>query len=254
MDHVTSTDGTRIAFDRTGTGPALVMVVGAFCTRLTTKTLTAVLADAYTVYEYDRRGRGESGDAALYSVESEFDDLAAIIAQAGGSAFVYGHSSGAALALGAAAHGVRMRKIAVYEPPFFPGQPAPGAFTQEVCELLASGDREEAALRFIVNTGAPREAAENLKNAPFWPNMLAIAHTLPYDLTLSDLGAITLDWTAGIPEPILALSGGKSADWAPNAARLIAAMAPDARASVIEGQDHGVSDEALAPVLTQFFV
>ncbi|MGO4105236.1 alpha/beta fold hydrolase [Leifsonia sp. YAF41] len=254
MDHVTSTDGTRIAFDRTGNGPAIVMVVGAFCTRLTTKTLSYVLAPHYTIFEYDRRGRGDSGDAPSYAVEREYEDLAAIIAEAGGSAFVYGHSSGAALALGAAAQGVPMRKIAVYEPPFFPGQESPGAFTEEVRELLAAGDREEAALRFIVNTGAPREAAEQIRNAPFWPDMLAIAHTLPSDLTLSDLGAVDLNWTAGIREPILALFGGESADWASNAARLIAETAPDARASVVEGQAHGVSDETLAPVLRDFFV
>lgn len=254
MDHVTSADGTRIAYDRTGTGPALVMVVGAFCTRLTTKTLTAVLAADYTVFEYDRRGRGASDDATEYEVQREFDDLAAIVAEAGGAPFVYGHSSGAALALGAAAQGVAMKKLAVYEPPFFPGQESPGAFTRELRDLLADGDREEAALRFIVNTGAPREQAEGIRQAPFWPDMLAIAHTLPYDLTLTDLGATNLDWTAGIPVPVLALWGGKSADWAPNSARLIAETAPDARARVIEGEAHGVSDEALAPVLKEFFV
>ena len=254
MDYATSADGTRIAFDRTGSGPAIVMVVGAFCTRLTTKTLTALLAPEYTVFEYDRRGRGDSGDAAAYAAPREFEDLAAIVAEAGGAPFVYGHSSGASLALGAAAQGVPMNRIAAYEPPFFPGQESPGAVTQELRDLIAAGDREEAALRFIVNTGAPRESAEQIRQAPFWPDMLAIAHTLPYDLTLSDLGATTLDWTAGIPVPILALSGGKSAEWAANAARLIAQTAPDARASVIEGQDHSVSDEALALVLKEFFV
>ena len=254
MERVTSADGTSIAFDRTGSGPALVIVVGAFCTRLTAKTLTAILAADYTVYEYDRRGRGDSGDASVYSVEREFEDLDALIAEAGGTAFVYGHSSGAALALGAAAHGVPMEKIAVYEPPFFPGQDSPGAFTQEVRDVLAAGDREEAALRFIVNTGAPREAAEKIKLAPFWPDMMAIAHTLPYDLTLSDLGAVSLNWTADIPVPILALAGGTSAEWAVNVAEGIAATAPDARARVLEGQDHGVSDESLAPVLKEFFV
>jgi pimeloyl-ACP methyl ester carboxylesterase len=254
MAHVTSADGTRIAFDRTGSGPALVLAVGAFCTRLTTKTLTEILAADYTVFEYDRRGRGDSGDSTLYTVQREFEDLSAVLVEAGGDPFVYGHSSGASLVLGAAAEGVPMRKIAVYEPPFFPGQPSPGAFAQEIRDLLAADDREEAALRFIVNTGAPRESAEQIRHAPFWPDMLAIAHTLPYDLTLSDLGVVGVSWTADIPVPILALFGGKSADWAANAARLIAATAPDARAEVIEGQDHGVSDDALAPVLKKFFV
>jgi pimeloyl-ACP methyl ester carboxylesterase len=253
MPHVQSADGTRIAYDRTGRGPALVLVVGAFCHRLTTKSLSASLAEHYTVYEYDRRGRGDSGDTASYAPEREIEDLAAIVTEAGGAAFVYGHSSGAVLALEAAASGVPVTKLAVYEPPYTsPAEPNPG-FADELAALVADGRRGEAAERFIAVTGAPPEVIAQMRTAPFWPAMEAIAHTLPYDLRLVGDGFASVDRLAKITASTLALAGGTSPQWASAAAREVASAVPESSYRVLPGQDHGVTDEAIFPVLREFF-
>ena len=153
MDRTYSADGTTIAFDRSGQGPALILVMGAFCDRSSTTSLASALASRFTVYEYDRRGRGDSGDTAPYSTRREVEDLSAIVDAAGGSAYAFGHSSGAAVALEAAASGVALLGVAAYEPPYTPG---PSSQFADRLEALASSGREgDAAEAFIALTGTP---------------------------------------------------------------------------------------------------
>lgn len=251
METVQSLDGTTIAFDRSGRGPALVLVVGAFCDRSSTESLAAGLDPRYTVYEYDRRGRGDSNEKGPYSIEREVEDLAALVEAAGGSAFVFGHSSGAALALEAAARGIRMEGLVAYEPPYVEG--ATTELAARLTELVASGRRAEVTERFLALVGTPPEALAHIAAGPGWEHMQSFANTLPYEIALCNDGSAPLDRLARITTPTLALAGGMSPDWARDAARVIAATVPGAESRVLEGQDHGVADEVLIPVLTEFF-
>ena len=247
MEKVQSADGTTIAYDRRGEGPALVMVPGAFCDRKSFRSLAACLEPDFTVYLYDRRGRGDSSDAGAYAVEREVEDLEAVVSATGGAAYVFGHSSGAALALEAAAAGVDIRRLAAYEPPYAgEGGPTP-ELADDLRRLAASGHRDEAAALFLRTTGAPPEVIDMIKAGPDWPGMLAIAHTLPYDVTLCNGGVAPVDRLAKIPARTLALAGGASAGWAAEAAETIAATVPDASMQVLPGQGHGAADDVLAP-------
>jgi pimeloyl-ACP methyl ester carboxylesterase len=252
MNQVQSADGTTIAFDRSGAGPALILVVGAFSDRSTTKTLASGLGSTFTVYEYDRRGRGDSGEASPYSIEREVDDLAAVIEAAGGSAFVCGHSSGAALALEAAARGVPIRGLIVYEPPYTEGPSF--AFADRLTEMDAAGRSSDVVEAMIGLMGTPAEVLEQMKAAPYWEHLTSFAHTLAYDVRLSNDGSIPVDRLAKISAPTLALAGGESPAWAQEGARAIAAAVPRGEARVLEGQGHDVADDALIPLLTEFFV
>ena len=253
MTSVRSADGTMIALEHSGDGPALVVVTGAFCDRSTPAGLAAALDPGFTVWRYDRRGRGDSGDQPPYAAEREIEDLTAVIAAAGAPALVYGHSSGAALALEAAAGGVPVTKVAVYEPPYTGDGGPSAAFGAELAALVADGQRGAAAERFILRTGAPADAVAAMRTSPYWPRMEAMAHTLPYDITLCNGGVVPAERLAGIAVPVLALAGGNSPDWAQQAVHDIAAAVPDGRSQVLGGQDHGVSDDVLALVLTAFF-
>ena len=159
MRKVISKDGTPIAFDQSGQGPALILVAGATATRLAEASLAAVLAPHFTVFAYDRRGRGESGDTVPYAVEREVEDIDALINEAGGSAFVFGHSSGAVLALEAARLlPTKITRLALYEPPFIIDDsrpPAPRNYAAHLRELVSSGRRGEAVEYFMREVGAP---------------------------------------------------------------------------------------------------
>lgn len=251
MEKVQSADGTMIAVDRTGSGPALVLVVGAFCDRTSTRSLAGGLSDRFTVFEYDRRGRGDSSDTAPYSVDREVEDLAAVIAAAGGSAFVFGHSSGAALALEAASGGANLRALAVYEPPY---TEAPSAeLEQQLSSLIDSGQPSRAAQCFLSVTGMPAEAIAGMTKTPYWPRMCALAPTLVYDLRLCNGGFAPVDRLPMITVPTLALAGGASPSWARAAAQAVVSAVPGARQRVFDGQDHVVADEVLIPELITFF-
>ena len=252
MDKVRSVDGTQIAFDSSGAGPALVLVVGAFSDRSSTKTLASGLGSTFTVYEYDRRGRGDSNEAGPYSIQREVDDLAAVIHAAGGSAFVFGHSSGGALVLEAAAGGVPMRALVVYEPPYTEGPSH--EFAARLADMVAAGKKSEATEAFLTLMGTPPAALEQMKASPYWGHMESYAHTLAYEVGLCNGGSVPVDRLAKISVPTLALAGGASPVWAQKAADAIAAAAPNGEACVLEGQGHGVADDVLIPVLTEFFV
>jgi len=252
MNSAQSVDGTRIAFDRTGSGPALVLVVGAFSDRTSTKTLASGLGPTFTVYEYDRRGRGDSREAGPYSIQREVDDFAAVIAAAGGSAFAFGHSSGGALVLEAAATGVPLRALAVYEPPYTEGPSH--EFAVRLADMAAAGRKSDAAEAFLALMGTPAGVLKQMKAGPYWEHMESFAHTLAYEVGLCNDGSVPVDRLSKISVPALALAGGASPEWAREGAHAIAAAVPNGQARVLEGQGHGVADDVLIPVLKEFFM
>lgn len=255
MQTTRSSDGTTIAYQRTGSGPALVLVVGAFCDRQTTASLAALLAPHFTVYEYDRRGRGDSGDGGTYAVEREVEDLGAVVSAAGGSALAYGHSSGGILVLEAAARGVPLTRLAVYEPPYTAPEDGEPSYEllERVQKRLADDDPDGAAEAFMSGAGAPPEAIAGARQSPYWSRMRALAPTLVHDLTLSDGGRVPGERLARVAVPTLALSGGASPEWAARACRRVTDAVANARAEVLDGQGHGVDAEAVAPLLADWF-
>ncbi|HEV7757406.1 MAG TPA: alpha/beta hydrolase [Acidimicrobiales bacterium] len=258
METVRSADGTTIAFDRLGEGPALVMVLGAFNDRHTKSALGALLSPHFTVVSYDRRGRGDSGDTPPYAVDREIDDLAAVIAASGGpaeeTARVFGHSSGAVLGLEAAARGIPIGRLAVYEPPVavIDGTPEPSDLAARVRAEVTAGRRGEAAKLFLTEgIGMPAEVVAMIEASPGWPGMEAIAHTLPYDLTITAC-ALSPARLATIPVPTLAVNGGASPGWMDETAAAIATAVPDAKHVALPGQTHDEDPTVLAPVLAEF--
>jgi len=262
MNHARSKDGTRIAFERSGNGPALILVDGALCYRASgpSRPLAALLAERFTVYWYDRRGRGDSSDTKPYAVEREIEDLDALIKEAGGSAFVYGISSGAALALEAANHGLPIRKLALYESPCIMDDthaPIPADFLTRLNALVAADRRSEAVKMFLRLVDLPAIAMVIMPLLPAWSKLKAVAHTLPYDITIvqDNQRGKPLQATrwAGATMPTLAMDGGKSPVWIRNGMRALAGVLPNATFRTLDGQTHMLKAEAAAPVLTEFF-
>ncbi|MDS0138154.1 MULTISPECIES: alpha/beta hydrolase [unclassified Amycolatopsis] len=252
--NVTSADGTSIFFEQRGDGPPVILVGGAFNDRTTTVGLADVLAGDFTTVVYDRRGRGDSGDAPEYAMEREIEDIAALIAHVGGTASVFGHSSGAILALEAAAAGIGIDRVVAYEPPYATDEHPRADIVAEVRAQLAAGDRDAAAATFLQVAGTPAEMIEGMKSAPVWGWFTALAHTLPYDLTICGPDARPRASLARIAIPALVIGGGASDDALRSGARAAAAAVPGARHEVLEGQDHGVLQypETLRPLLLDF--
>src|SRR6266516_1541064 len=260
MKKVLSKDGTPIAFDRSGEGPAIILVGGAFTDRSQPilVQLAAFLAPHFTVFNYDRRGRGDSGDSAPYAVEREVEDIEALIVEAGGSAFVCGFSSGAALAL-AAARRLAITKLALYVPPFIVDDSRPRLpedFATQLTRLVSSGRRGDAAELFMTKAAeVPVEVVAQMRNAPFWPGVEAVAHTLIYDATImGNNNALPTERVASGAVPTLVIDGGASPGWMRNGAQAVAEALPNAQHRTLEGQTHNVAPDALAPVLEEFFV
>jgi len=261
MSTVRSSDGTTIAFDRVGDGPPVIVVGGAMSDCAAVAPLAAILAPRFTVFAYDRRGRGDSGDTPPYAVAREVEDLAALIDEAGGSAFAFGHSSGAALALEAAVRGLPLAKLSLYEPPFIVDDsrpPVPDDYVARLDELTAAGRRGDAVEYFMtVAVGLPRDAAAELRNAPMWPAMERLAHTIAYDGAVmgGNLSGKPLprEWATSVTVPTLVLDGERSEPWQHNAVQALADLLPAARRLTLAGQDHGAAPEVLAPVLEEFF-
>jgi pimeloyl-ACP methyl ester carboxylesterase len=262
MNTVTSSDGTTIAFDRSGEGPPLVLVGGALSDRGAAGSLAEALAPSFTVYAYDRRGRGDSGDTAPYTVAREVADLEAVVAEAGGSAFVFGHSSGAALALEAVAHDLPVTKLALYEPPFIVDDghaPLPDDYVERLTELSSSGRRGDAVEFFLTSgPGVPAEVIAGMRAEPFWPAMEAMAHTLAYDgEVMGDTMAgrpLPPDRWASVTMPTLVMDGDQSPEWARNSVAALAEVLPNAERRSLAGQDHGAASQVLSPVLVEFFL
>src|SRR5215471_9006287 len=256
MDTVTSADGTTIAFDRFGDGPPVIMAAAAFNTRSGTEPLAMALAPHFTVLNYDRRGRGDSGDTAPYAVGREIDDLAALIAAAGGSAALFGHSSGATLALKAAAAGLPITRLVLYEPPFRTGEGHPGLpadFAAQLAELVAAGRRGDAVeLYQTTAVGIPPDVVEQLRHAPFRPALEAIAHTLAYDAAIVGDLSLPAGLLATVAAPALVITGETSPRFLRDAAQAAAAALPNGQLAVLPGQTHDLNPDATAPVMTEF--
>jgi len=253
----TSADGTAIAFESTGSGPALVLVDGAMCFREfgPARTVAAELADSYTVYIYDRRGRGESGDTAPHSVGREVEDLAAVVEAAGGDAYVMGQSSGGALVLEAAASGVPMRKLAAYESPYV-GLRAGRDYQGDLERLLAEGKRRSVIDYFMVKmVGGPWFLPLMMRMMPkVIAKLETVAHTVPYDArVMGETFTVPQGRFATITVPSLILAGSKGKPEMLAAQETIAASIPGARHGVLAGQTHQVSEKVLAPQLKGFF-
>lgn len=259
---VTSQDGTVIAYARTGQGPALILVDGALCYRQfgPSQELAEKLAPHFTVYTYDRRGRGESTDTQPYAMEREIEDLAALLDVAGGTAYVSGQSSGAALALEAANRLPGITKLALYEAPLIvddTGKPITPALLDELKGAVAQKQRSKAVKLFMRQVGTPGMMVAIMPLFPMWAKLTAVAHTLPYDIS------IMVPYGSGKPlpptlgssvkAPTLVMDGGKSPTWMRHATEALARTLPNANYRTLAGQTHMVKAESLVPVLIEFF-
>ena len=261
MGKVTSRDGTPIAFDRLGAGPPVIVVCGAMCDRALMCPTAEELAKHFTVFNYDRRGRGDSGDTAPYAVEREIEDVGALIVEAGGAASVYGHSSGAGLVLHAAAHGLPITKIVLHDPPYTPDGEKERRNSREYGEnlkaMLSEDRRGDAVELFMTMVGMPQEMIEGMRRTPRWAGLEAIAPTLAYDSeVMGDIGrggTIPVDQASRVTVPTLVLTGGADYPWMIDVGRRLADAMPNGRHRVLEGQEHFVPPEVLVPVLAEFF-
>jgi pimeloyl-ACP methyl ester carboxylesterase len=252
---VTSKDGTRIAYDKVGSGPTLLIVNGAmgFRGNAFARKFQAEFAKHFTVIDYDRRGRGESGDTKPYSVKKEVEDIAALVAgPGGGKCLVFAQSSGAALALEAAASGVPMETLFAYEPPYMvgnpPDRPAPD-FKEHLEALVARGERDEAVKYFMRTVGVPGFALAIMRLFPFWKDLRAVAHTLPYDAAVMAGFDFPTKRLAALKVPVVAIAGEKTTPTLKRAAAEVAATVPGARHEVAPRMSHAVDAKRMAPLL-----
>jgi pimeloyl-ACP methyl ester carboxylesterase len=256
METVKSADGTAIAYDQIGQGPVLIVCVGAFCTRHTFAAL-AELTQRFTVVTYDRRGRGDSGDAELFAPEREYEDLAAVAAATGDGEppFVFGHSSGAAIALRAAAAGLPVAGLVAYEAPFqnddVPALDVDPA--DRIRELVGAGRNREAVLFWMADVvRMPAQAVAALNEAPWVTGLEPLARTLPYDLAVTG-GGVPTEELARIDAPVLVMGGNNSPAWFRRSVAEQAAAVPGAQLKMLDDFDHNIPPEVLAPVLVDFF-
>ena len=262
MAIATSKDGTPIGFEREGQGPPVVLVDGALCYRGSgpAKPLAALLAPHYTVFTYDRRGRGESGDTQPWAPEREVEDLDAVVREAGGSPFVYGISSGAVLALEAANRGVPMRKLAIYEAPLFVDDtraPLGEDFLPRLKAFVAANRPGNAVKMFMKVVGVPAIGIFMMQFMPVWKKLTAIGHTLVYDISLTSpyqkgRPPAAGQWSSATV-PTLVMDGDKSPAWMRNAQAAVARVLPNSTTRTLAGQNHMVSAAAMAPALEEFF-
>jgi pimeloyl-ACP methyl ester carboxylesterase len=253
MNQVTSKDGTSIVYDCQGSGLAVVLIGGGLDDGSENAPLVAELADGFTVFNYARRGRGDSGDTQPYAVDREIEDLAAIIVKAGGSAHVYGVSSGGMFALEAAMSGVAIDRIALYEVPYDTAEDAPQRYREYAERLgaaLAEGRRGDAVEFFMRLAGSSEDDIAGARNSTYWPGLEALAYTLAYDAAC--YGPPPTDRLAKVTPPTLVLTGDE-ADFFGPAADAIVASIPHARRLIVQGQGHMVDPKAIAPVLKEFF-
>lgn len=256
---IVSRDGTHLICERVGSGPPVVLLGGAFSTRQSGQVFARTLAGRFSVLCVDRRGHGETIEGGPYAVEREIEDVAALIAALGGTASIYGHSSGAALALRAAAAGLPVAKLAVYEPPYAADQAADAHQQETVVDLrrrLAAGDNEGAAARFLASVGTPEPMIAGIRQSPGWPIMVKMGPSLPNEFALLGTDAsrrVPADVLGAIAVPTLVLAGGASPPSLVEPARQVAAAIPGATFRLLPEQTHGVSPDVLAPILIEFF-
>ena len=262
MFTVISKDGTEIAYDKVGQGPAVILVDGALAVRASGTSLAELLAPNFTVYYYDRRGRGDSTDTKPYSLEKEVEDIEALIGVAGGPVYLYGSSSGGALAIEAAIRlGDKVKKLALYEVPYDSSEAGVKAWREyrtTLSELLAADRRGDAVALFMKFVGAPDEAIESMRRAPAWPSMEALAPTLAYDsAVVGETRIVPAERAALITAQTLVMDGSASYEPLPfmrATAEALAKAIPNARHQVLEGQGHDVDPNVLAPVLKEYWL
>lgn len=258
---VTSKDGSTISFEQAGSGPALIVAYGAIQNLASDSARAervALLAPHFTVFHYDRRGRGQSTDTPPYAPQREIDDLEALIDYAGGAAFVWGHSSGAALALRAAATlGDKIPRLALYDAPYSDEPSASEAwkeYRQQLGQTLAAGGRGDALRLFMRKVGLPETQLAAMSVSPFWARLQAVAPTLAYDADLlGPEAAVPADLAAQVACPTLVMAGGASPTFMQTTAHALAEAMPHGQYLVLTGQTHEVSAAALAPALVEFF-
>ena len=263
MNKVISKDGTQIAYETKGTGPAVILVDGALCYRSfgPMQHLAELLSPHFTVYTYDRRGRGGSSNSKPYAVEREVEDIEALIQRAGGSAFVYGISSGACLALEAAIKlGDKIRKLALYEPPYNSENTARQEwrkYREQLEKLLAANRRGDAVALFMKFVGTPADQINGMRQAPMWPMFEAVAPTLAYDAAaMGEDRTAPVKRVSNVHVPALVMDGGANLAFIPfmhDTATALGKAIPHAQHRTLEGQTHDVNLEILAPVLVEFF-
>ncbi len=260
MKHVQSADGTTIAYDHMGNGPTVILVDGALGSRADglLLPLAAMLAPHFTVITYDRRGRGESMDTQPFALEREIEDIEALINEAGGQAFVYGISSGAALALEATIKlGHKVKKLALYEAPYDSDAARKLAFKtyrKQLAEALAEGRRGDALGLFMMFVGMPPEHFDGARKLPMWPMWEAVADTLAYDaVALGEDGSVPTEKAVRVLVSTLVMDGSASFPFMHTTAVALAKALPNGEHRTLEGQTHEVAAEALAPVLVEFF-
>jgi len=260
MPAVKSADGTTIAYEKNGDGPALVVVDGALTSRRSGSKpeLIALLADRVTVYTYDRRGRGDSGDTLPYAVVREIEDIETVIGAAGGAAALYGHSSGACLALDATlALGGKVTKLAMYEAPYDSdpqARPAWEGYLRDLAAALSDGRSGDAVALFMTFVGMPPEQVAGMRQSPFWPELEAIGPTLAYDHSgiLGADRAVPTERAARVSVPALVMNGEEGAPFMAETAHALHQAIPGAELRTLAGQGHDVSPAALAPLLADF--
>ncbi len=259
MRTVTSKDGTTIAFDQRGAGPALILVDGALGSRALgyMEPLAAGLSPHFTTFTYDRRGRGESTDTQPFAVEREIEDIEALINVAGGEAYLYGISSGAALALEATITlGHKVKNLALYEAPYDSDaarQQAWKDYRKQLAEFLAEGRRGDALGLMMLFVGMPPEHLPGARQQPMWPMWEAVAHTLAYDAAaMGDDGSVPTEKAARVTVPTLVMDGSASFPFMHSTATALAHAIPHAQHRTLEGQTHEVEASAIAPVLVEF--
>jgi pimeloyl-ACP methyl ester carboxylesterase len=263
MSKVISNDGTEIGYQTNGTGPAVILVDGATGYRALgfEQPLVDLLGRHFTVYSYDRRGRGESTNSQPFAVEREIEDIDALIRQAGGSAFVYGISSGACLALEAAIKlGEKIKKLALYEPPYNSDPsalPAWKEYRETLAELIKTNRRDDAVELFMRFVGVPADMIAGMRQMPMWPMLEAVAPTLEYDAAaIGEDRTVPVKRAAAVKSQTLVMDGGANLEIMPfmrATAASLAKVIPNARHLTLEGQTHDVDPQVLAPVLVEFF-
>jgi pimeloyl-ACP methyl ester carboxylesterase len=261
MQTVTSKDGTKIAYEKIGNGPAVILVTGATATRSSFENLANLLTSNFTVYYYDRRGRGDSTDTQPFSVEKEGEDIEALIDISGGSAYVFGISSGGALALEAAiVLKEKITKLALYEIPYDDSETGIKAwheYTTKLSEFIKADRRGDAVALFMKFVGVPDEMVSGMRQAPFWQGMEALAPTLLYDAAaLGEDRVVPGEKAKNVTARTLVLEGGGSLQRMPFmqvSAEVLAKAIPNAEHQTLEGQTHDVDMKVLAPVLQKFF-
>ncbi|MGH2991247.1 MAG: alpha/beta fold hydrolase [Solirubrobacterales bacterium] len=261
---MTSKDGSRIAYDRHGSGPAVILVAGALGYRKFKKTeqLAKLLAERCTVINYDRRGRGDSTEVKPFALEREIEDIAALIEAEEGNASLWGTSSGGALALRAAAALPGIEKVSVYEVPFMVDpnhdRPTPD-YAERLDQLVAADDRSGAVKHFMRNAiGIPAPFVAVMPLMPMWQGIKSTAHTLPYDWaalgehTMHGAPLDSAEWAA-VTMSTQVVYGSKTADVLKQGSRALAEVLPNAELRELEGVSHNVKMDVLAPVLMEFF-